>query len=336
MNNLDVLCIGNAIVDIIARCEDDFLVENNITKAAMNLIDAERAELLYDRMGPAIEASGGSAGNTAAGVASFGGKAAFFGKVSEDHLGGIYGHDIRSQGVVFSTAPLVGPPPTARSMIFVTPDGERSMNTYLGACVELGPEDVEPDIVAAAKVSYFEGYLWDPPRAKEAILDCARIAHENGRELSMTLSDPFCVDRYRDEFLDLMRSGTVDIVFANEHEAMSLYQTASLDSAVDALAADCRLAIITRGENGSIIATDARRTVIPAIEIDALVDTTGAGDLYAAGFLYGYTTGYTLEQCGHLGSLAAGLVIQQIGPRPMQSLRQAAIDTGLFRPAKAG
>jgi sugar/nucleoside kinase (ribokinase family) len=154
--------------------------------------------------------------------------------------------------------------------------------------------------------------------------------------MSMTLSDPFCVDRYRDEFLDLMRSGTVDIVFANEHEAMSLYQTASLDSAVDALAADCRLAIITRGENGSIIATDARRTVIPAIEIDALVDTTGAGDLYAAGFLYGYTTGYTLEQCGHLGSLAAGLVIQQIGPRPMQSLRQAAIDTGLFRPAKAG
>lgn len=335
MNDLDVLCIGNAIVDIIARCEDDFLVENDITKAAMNLIDAERAELLYSRMGPAIEASGGSAGNTAAGVASFGGKAAFFGKVAEDHLGGIYGHDIRSQGVLFRTAPLKAPPPTARSMIFVTPDGERSMNTYLGACVELGPEDVEPDVVAAAKVSYFEGYLWDPPLAKKAILACAEIAHANGREMSMTLSDPFCVDRYRDEFLELMRSGTVDIVFANEHEAMSLYQTASLESAVEALAADCRMAIITRGENGSIIAAGTERTAIPAIEIDNLVDTTGAGDLYAAGFLYGYTSGHPLEQCGHLGSLAAGLVIQQIGPRPMQSLEQAAIDSGLIQAASA-
>ncbi|MDA4845188.1 adenosine kinase [Hoeflea poritis] len=329
MEELDVLCVGNAIVDIIARCEDDFLIENRITKAAMNLIDAERAELLYSRMGPAVEASGGSAGNTAAGIASFGGRSAFFGKVARDPLGDIYEHDITAQGVVFRTARLEGPPPTARSMIFVTPDGERSMNTYLGACVELGPEDVDAEIVAASKVTYFEGYLWDPPRAKEAIRQCARIAHENGREVSMTLSDPFCVDRYRDEFLELMRSGTVDIVFANEHEAMSLYQTASLEAALDALDADCKLAAVTRSEHGSIVTRKGERIAVNAIDIAELVDTTGAGDLYASGFLHGYTTGRSLEDCAHLGSLAAGLVIQQIGPRPHRSLRQAGIDSGL-------
>lgn len=329
MDELDVLCVGNAIVDIIARCEDNFLIENAIKKGAMNLIDADRAELLYSRMGPAIEASGGSAGNTAAGIASFGGRAAFFGKVARDQLGKIYDHDIKAQGVVFNTRPLDGPPPTARSMIFVTPDGERSMNTYLGACVELGPEDVDAQTVAASKVTYFEGYLWDPPRAKEAIRNCARIAHDNGREVSMTLSDPFCVDRYRDEFLDLMRSGTVDIVFANEHEAMSLYQTSSLEASVDALEADCSLAIITRGENGSIVARKGERVSVSAIDIAQLVDTTGAGDLYAAGFLHGYTQNRSMEDCANLGSLAAGLVIQQIGPRPHGSLRQAAIDTGL-------
>ena len=215
MSQFDVLTVGNAIVDIISRCDDQFLIDNGITKSAMNLIDAERAERLYGMMGPAVEASGGSAGNTAAGIANFGGKAAYFGKVSEDQLGEIFTHDIRAQGVHFETRPLGSQPPTARSMIFVTEDGERSMNTYLGACVEFGPEDVEPEVVAKSKVTYFEGYLWDPPRAKQAILDCARISHEAGQEMSMTLSDSFCVDRYRDEFLDLMRSGTVDIVFAN-------------------------------------------------------------------------------------------------------------------------
>ncbi len=330
MAELDVLCIGNAIVDIIARCEDRFLIDNDITKAAMNLIDAERAELLYSRMGPAIEASGGSAGNTAAGIASFGGRSAYFGKVARDQLGTIYEHDITAQGVIFKTEPLDGPPPTARSMIFVTPDGERSMNTYLGACVELGPEDVDADIVAAARVTYFEGYLWDPPRAKEAIRTCARIAHENGREVSMTLSDPFCVDRYRDEFLQLMRSGTVDIVFANEHEAMSLYQTSSLEAAIDAMEADCKLAIITLGERGSIVARKGERVQVCAIDISELVDTTGAGDLYASGFLYGYTNDRSLEDCAKLGSLAAGLVIQQIGPRPHHSLKQQGIDAGLI------
>ena len=324
MTSIDVLCIGNAIVDIIARCDDAFLADNEIIKAAMNLIDAERAELLYSRMGPAIEASGGSAGNTAAGIASFGGKAAFFGKVAKDQLGDIYTHDIRAQGVRFETTPLLAPPPTARSMIFVTPDGERSMNTYLGACVELGPEDVQPEIVAEAKVTYFEGYLWDPPRAKEAIRECARIAHENGREMSMTLSDPFCVGRYRDEFLDLMRSGTVDIVFANASEAKSLYKTDDLDEALDRIAGDCKLAAVTLSEDGSIIVRGDERVPVKALEIGELVDTTGAGDLYAAGFLYGYTQGRPLAECGRLGSLAAGLVIQQIGPRPMQSLAEAA------------
>ncbi|TCD16059.1 adenosine kinase [Oricola cellulosilytica] len=331
MSEFDVLCIGNAIVDIIARAEDDFLHENGIIKGAMNLIDAERAELLYERMGPAIETSGGSAGNTAAGIASLGGSAAFFGKVCQDHLGGIYRHDIRAQGVAFDTGPLNGHPPTARSMIFVTPDGERSMNTYLGACVELGPDDVEEAKVAASKVTYFEGYLWDPPRAKEAIRASAEIAHSHGREVAMTLSDPFCVDRYRDEFLDLMRSGTVDIVFANQDELKSLYQTADFDTALAAIREDCALGVVTRSELGSIAVRKGETASVAAHEIDDLVDTTGAGDLYAAGFLHGYTAGRSLEDCANLGSLAAAIIIQQIGPRPQVSLRQAAIDGGLIR-----
>ena len=330
MDRYDVLCIGNAIVDIIARCDDDFLVSNSIIKGAMNLIDAERAEALYAAMGPAVETSGGSAGNTAAGIASFGGKTAYFGKISNDSLGRIFTHDIRAQGVSFDTRPLPGNPPTARSMIFVTPDGERSMNTYLGACVELGPDDVEPAKAKAAKVTYFEGYLWDPPMAKEAIRQTAALTHEGGGEVSMTLSDPFCVDRYRDEFLELMRSGTVDIVFANEHELKSLYQTSDFDTALDLIREDCRLAAITRSEQGSVIVRGDETITVEAVAIDQLVDTTGAGDLYAAGFLYGYTTGLPLAACGELGSLAAAIVIQQIGPRPQANLRDAAMQAGLI------
>ncbi|MCB1418346.1 MAG: adenosine kinase [Notoacmeibacter sp.] len=330
MSRYDVLCIGNAIVDIIARCDDDFLVGNAIIKGAMNLIDAERAEALYSAMGPAVETSGGSAGNTAAGIASLGGRTAYFGKVSNDSLGRIFTHDIRAQGVDFDTRALPGNPPTARSMIFVTPDGERSMNTYLGACVELGPEDVEADKAKAAKVTYFEGYLWDPPRAKEAIRQTAALTHEGGGEVSMTLSDPFCVDRYRDEFLELMRSGTVDIVFANEHELKSLYQTADFDTALDAIRTDCKLAAVTCSENGSVIVRGAETIRVDAMAIDNLVDTTGAGDLYAAGFLYGYTAGLPLATCGELGSLAAGIVIQQIGPRPQVNLHDAALQAGLL------
>lgn len=328
MSQFEVLCIGNAIVDIIARCDEAFLVDNAIIKGAMNLIDADRAELLYSRMGPAIEASGGSAGNTAAGIASFGSRSAYFGKVADDQLGKIFHHDIRAQGVHFETRPLKDTPPTARSMIFVTPDGERSMNTYLGACVELGPEDVEADVVAGSKVTYFEGYLWDPPRAKDAIRLCADIGHKHGREMSMTLSDPFCVDRYRNEFLELMRSGTIDIIFANADEAKSLYQTDNFEHAVSQLRKDCKLAAITRSEHGSVIVRGEERYDIDAIDIDEVVDTTGAGDLYASGFLHGYAHGKPLDACGKLGSLAAGLVIQQIGPRPQLSLKDAARDAG--------
>ncbi|MCO4317202.1 adenosine kinase [Phyllobacterium sp. 21LDTY02-6] len=330
MSSYDVLCIGNAIVDILARTDEEFIVKNGIIKNAMNLIDADRAEFLYERMGPAIEASGGSAGNTAAGVASLGGRAAYFGKVADDQLGHVFTHDIRSQGVAFDTRVLQSPPPTARSLIFVTPDGDRSMNTYLGACVELGPEDVESSKVAEAKVTYFEGYLWDPPRAKEAIRLAAKIAHEYGREVSMTLSDPFCVDRYRDEFLDLMRSGTVDIIFANEAELKSLYQTDDFDKALDLVRKDSKLAAVTRSEKGSVVVRGDETVVVPAIEIAELVDTTGAGDLYASGFLFGYTNGRSLGDCGRLGSLAAGLVIQQIGPRPQQNLKLAAEQAGLI------
>ncbi|RAX43339.1 adenosine kinase [Rhizobium tropici] len=330
MTRFDVLTVGNAIVDIIARCDDQFLIDNNITKAAMNLIDAERAELLYSRMGPALEASGGSAGNTAAGVASFGGKAAYFGKVAEDQLGQIFAHDIRAQGVHYETKAKGTFPPTARSMIFVTEDGERSMNTYLGACVELGPEDVEADVVADAKVTYFEGYLWDPPRAKEAIRECARIAHDNGREMSMTLSDSFCVGRYRDEFLDLMRSGTVDIVFANRDEALSLYETDDFEKALKLIAADCKIAAVTTGKDGAVIVRGSERYIVDAHPIEERVDTTGAGDLFAAGFLFGYTQGRSLEDCAKLGNLAAAIVIEQIGPRPMRSLSEAAREFGLL------
>src|SRR5690606_21456663 len=330
MSEYDVLCIGNAIVDIIARCDEAFLVDNGIIKGAMNLIDAERATFLYDRMGPAIETSGGSAGNTAAGLAGLGGRAAYFGKVAKDQLGDVYRHDIRAQGVAFDTAPLGDFPPTARSMIFVTPDGERSMNTYLGASTELGPEDVEEDKAKAAKVTYFEGYLWDPPHAKEAIRRCAAMAHEGGREVSMTLSDPFCVDRFRDEFLDLMRSGTVDIVFANEHEVKSLYQTSSLDAALDAFRNDCKLGIVTRGGDGSVVVQSSATVDVEPETVREVVDTTGAGDLYAAGFLYGYTRGLDLGRCGKLGSLAASLVIQQIGPRLQVSLKEAAAEAGLI------
>lgn len=330
LSEYDVLCIGNAIVDIIAQCDEDFLQSAGIIKGAMTLIDAERAEFLYSRMGPALEASGGSAGNTAAGIASFGGRAAFFGKVARDQLGDIYCHDIRAQGVAFDTAPLAGPPPTARSMIFVTPDGERSMNTYLGACVELGPEDVEADKARGAKVTYFEGYLWDPPRAKEAIRMTAAHAHAAGREVSMTLSDSFCVARYREEFLDLMRSGTVDIVFANEEELKALYHTRSFEAALAEIRKECRIAAVTRSEKGSIVVSGAETHIVPAISVDRVVDTTGAGDLYAAGFLFGYTSGRSLEDCGRLGSLAAGLVIQQVGPRPRTDLRRQAETAGLL------
>ncbi len=327
--DFDVLTVGNAIVDIIARADDDFLVRENIIKASMNLIDAARAEHLYAVMGPAIEASGGSAGNTAAGIASLGGTAAYFGKVADDHLGEIFTHDIRAIGVDFGTKPLNGTPPTARSMIFVTPDGERSMNTYLGACVELGPEDVDADVVARSKVTYFEGYLWDPPLAKNAIRLAAQIAHDNNRQVAITLSDPFCVDRYRGEFLELMRSGTVDIIFANDAELKSLYETSDLATAMSLVKADVALAAVTRGEEGSIIVAGEELIEVAAHAIEVLEDTTGAGDLYASGFLYGLTHDYKLRDCALIGGLAAAEVIQHVGPRPQVSLANLLAQSGI-------
>ena len=352
MTTYNVLTIGNAIVDIIARTDDDFLVSNEIIKGAMNLIDANRAELLYSRMGPAVETSGGSAGNTAAGVASLGGKAAYFGKITHDHLGKIFTHDIRSQGVAFDTKPLetgskgdrqphendaptarvehAPVPPTARSMIFVTPDGERSMNTYLGACVELQPSDIEADKVANSEITYFEGYLWDPPLAKDAIRLAASIAHQHGRKVAMTLSDSFCVDRYRAEFLELMKSKMVDIVFANEHELKALYQTADFDTALELLRGDCALAAVTLSEKGSVIVRGKETAWIDPVPVERVVDTTGAGDLYAAGVLYGLTHQKSLADCGRLGSMAASIVIAQIGPRPQENLGDAARQLGLI------
>ncbi len=325
----DVLTVGNAIVDIIARAEDDYLARENINKGAMNLIDADRAEHLYAAMGPALEASGGSAGNTAAGIASLGGKAAYFGKVSNDHLGTVFTHDIRAIGVHFDVAPLVGAPPTARSMIFVTPDGERTMNTYLGACVEFGPEDVDADVVANSAVTYFEGYLWDPPRAKDAIRLCAEIAHQNKRQVAITMSDSFCVDRYRDEFLQLMRDGVVDMIFANEAELKSLYQTGDFATALNAVKADTALAVVTQSEHGSHVVTRDATVKVSAHPIDKLEDSTGAGDLYAAGFLHGMTTDRSLEECARIGGLAAAEVITHVGPRPQVSLANLLAQSGI-------
>jgi len=333
MSNFDVLAIGNAIVDVSARTDEDFIINNGIIKSAMNLVDAGRADLLYSRMENSVKTSGGSAANAAAGVAGFGGKVAFMGKVAADQLGQIFAHDLRGRGVVYDTHPLTGGAQTARCMIFITPDGERSMNTYLGACTEFGPEDIEIAKVSASTVTYFEGYLWDPPRAREAIRLAARIAHENGRIVAMSLSDSLCVDRYRDDFQQLIRSGTVDIVFGNEAELLSLYQTESLEKALQCIRVDCcHVACITRSEKGAIVLRREETFSVPAIPVKQIVDTTGAGDLYAAGFLYGYTNNFSLLDAARLGSLAGSLVIQQIGQRIPFSLRKAAMQQGLIAP----
>lgn len=324
----DVLGIGNAIVDVIARTDDDFLVREGLAKGSMRLIDADEAVRLYDHMGPARMISGGCAGNTATGVASFGGRAAFIGKVAEDELGRAFQHDIRAVGVAFETAALRDGPPTARSMILVTPDGERTMNTFLGACTRLTPADIDPDVVEAAGVTYLEGYLWDPPEAKEAFRVAADIAHAKGRIVALTLSDSFCVDRFRGEFLDLVRSGRVDLVFANAAEVRSLYQTADFDTALAALRQDARLAAVTLSENGSLVVSREATVHVPAHPVEAVVDTTGAGDLYAAGFLFGLARGFDHRTCAELGGLAAAEIISHLGARPEASLADLARQNG--------
>ena len=316
----DVVAMGNAMVDVNADVDEAFIGGQGLNRGAMTLIDAERAEALYAAMPPAIEMSGGSAGNTIAGVASLGGRAAYIGKVADDQLGRVFRHDIRAAGVTYEAPPANGGSPTGRCLIVVTPDAQRTMNTYLGAGADLGPEDVDEALVAGAKVTYLEGYLWDPPRAKEAFLKATRVAHEAGRKVSLTLSDPFCVDRYREEFLDLVEHH-IDILFANEIEIMSLYRATDFDSALQHVRGHCEVAALTRSEKGSVIVAGDEVHVIDAERVERVVDTTGAGDMYAAGFLYGYTAGMELARCGRIGAIAAAEVISHFGARPEVSLR---------------
>ena len=320
---LDVLGIGNAIVDVLAHADEGFLVENELAKGAMTLIDAERSERLYDRMGPGIEVSGGSAANTMAGIAAFGGRAGFIGKLRDDQLGRVFAHDIRAAGVAFETPLAADGPSTARCLILVTPDAQRTMSTYLGACVELGPDEIDEAAVASAAITYLEGYLWDPPAAKEAFRKAHRIAHDNGRRVALTLSDPFCVDRHRDEFRALV-GDHIDILFANEAEIVSLYQAADFDAALQDVRGHCAIAALTRGPKGSAIVADGEVHVIDAQPVAHVVDTTGAGDLYAGGFLYGLARGFDLARCARLGGLAAAEVIGHMGARPEADLVRLA------------
>ena len=324
----DVLGIGNAIVDVISRTDDDFLAKQNMHKGTMALIDEARAAAIYDAMGPAVEVSGGSAANTIAGVASLGGRAAFVGKVKDDELGRVFAHDIRAAGVAYETPPASTGPSTARCYVLVTADGERTMNTYLGAAQDLHPNDIDADAVAASGIIYLEGYLWDPPKAKEAFLKAAKIAHGAERDVALTLSDAFCVDRYRAEFRDLIRTGTVDLVFANERELHSLYETADFDTALNTLRGDAKLAVVTRSEKGCLVVTRDETAAVPASPVARLVDATGAGDLFAAGFLVGLSRGTDYRNAARLGALAAAEVIQHLGARPETSLKALARDNG--------
>jgi sugar/nucleoside kinase (ribokinase family) len=328
-HKFDVLTIGNAIVDILANAEEKVLLDLGVTKGMMRLIDADEAARIYKLMGPAIEASGGSAANTAAGVASFGGKAAYIGKVATDEFGGIFSHDINALGVHFATPPLANGAPTARCMVLITPDAERTMNTYLGACQQLTEDDIDETIVGGALHTYLEGYLWDPPAAKLAFRKAAAIAHAHGREVSITLSDSFCVDRYRAEFLELMRSGTVDLVFANKDEVRALYETSDLDTAVACFRKDCRSGAVTLGGDGALAFREGELATASAYPVETLTDMTGAGDQFAAGFLYGIARGLPLKAATELGCMAGSECVGHIGPRPAVNLAQLARDTGL-------
>jgi sugar/nucleoside kinase (ribokinase family) len=320
----DVVGLGNALVDVLSNEDDSFLEHHGLLKGAMSLIDTDRAHALYDAMGPATEISGGSAANTMVGVASFGGRAAFVGRVHDDQLGEVFAHDIRAAGVHFGTPPGVDGLTTGRCLIVVTPDAERTLNTFLGAAAQLEPGDVHPDLVAAAQVIYLEGYLFDQPSAKEAFRYAARLAHEAGRRVALTLSDGFCVDRHRDDFLALV-DRDVDILFANETEICSLYQVDDFDTALQMVNHHCEVTALTRSAKGSLIVSGEELHVIdPHAVPGKVVDTTGAGDQYAAGFLFGFTRGFDLGTCGRLGALAASEVISHLGARPESSLAATA------------
>jgi len=324
----DVVGIGNAIVDIIARCDEGFITKHDLAKGSMRLIDVEEANRLYAAMGPAVERSGGSVANAIAGLASFGAKCGFIGRVAADQFGGIFRHDIRSLGVAYDTLPASDGAPTARCLILVTPDGERTMNTFLGASVDFQPEDLDLGLIGAAKIVYLEGYLFDRDAAKSAFREAAHAAKQAGAKVALTLSDAFCVDRHRDDFKTLVKEGA-DIVFANEKEITTLYQVNSFEEAADAALQDCEMAVLTRSEAGSVIVAAGETIEIEAEHVARVVDLTGAGDLYSAGFLYGLTHGAPFRECGRLGSLAAAEAISHIGARPETSLRKLALENGL-------
>ncbi|MBV8491308.1 MAG: adenosine kinase [Candidatus Eremiobacteraeota bacterium] len=320
-HTLDVVGIGNAIVDVIASADDAFLEQHGMPKGAMTLIDEERAEAIYAAMGSTVITSGGSAGNTMAGIASLGGRAGYLGLVRDDDLGHAYRHDITAVGVTFPTPAAKHGPATARCLILVTPDSQRTMNTFLGASVNLGPEEIDEALVRSAAVTYLEGYLYDQERAKQAFHDAAAIAHAAGRKVSLSLSDPFCVNRHRDAFAQLVENH-VDVLFANEIEIVTLFDAEDVHHAIRRLRGMTDIAAITCGAAGSLIVTAEEIVEIPAAPVDRVVDTTGAGDLYAAGFLYGLTQGASLDECGRIASIAAAEVIAHFGARPQASLAE--------------
>jgi sugar/nucleoside kinase (ribokinase family) len=329
MQDHDVVGIGNAIVDIIGRCDDAFLARHGRAKGSMQLVDAATVAKLYDAMGPGIEISGGSVANTMVGIASFGGMAGFIGRTANDQFGDVFRHDITAAGVTFRTPPAAGGEPTGRSLILVTPDGQRTMNTFLGVSPQLGSGEVDAELIRSARIVYLEGYLFDRPEAKAAFRQAAEIAANAGRQVALSLSDPFCVDRHRTEFLQLVRN-SVDILFANEAEITSLYETGSFDEAARRAQADTKLAALTRSEKGSVILGNGEPIAVPAAPVAKVVDTTGAGDLYAAGFVFGVATGRDLETAGKLGSLAAAEIISHVGARPEVKLADLARKAGLL------
>ena len=324
----DVIGVGNAIVDVLAQADDDYLDRNKLDKGMMTLIDTDRARDLYQSMGPAIEVSGGSAANTLAGLTSLGGKGAYIGKVRNDQLGGVFTHDIRAAGVDFRNWPAKEGPPTARCLIFVTPDAQRTMQTYLGISVELSSDDIDPEAIGSARITYLEGYLFDRDEAKKAFVKAAEIAHAAGRKVALTLSDPFCVDRHRAEFLHLV-SGHIDILFANQAEIESLYEVGDFDAALQKIRGHCEIAALTRGPQGSVVVAGDELHVIDAHPVANVIDTTGAGDLYAAGFLYGLTHGKDLAASGRIGSLCAAEIISHFGARSPSPLSVLLQENGL-------
>jgi sugar/nucleoside kinase (ribokinase family) len=325
---LDVTGIGNAIVDVISHASDEDLARLAMVKGSMALIGEERATSLYAQTGPAVEMSGGSVANSVAGVAALGGAAGYIGKVRNDQLGEVFAHDIRAVGVEFKTRAASEGPATARCLILVTKDGQRTMNTYLGACVDLGPEDIDEELLARSKVVYLEGYLWDPPRAKEAMLRAANIAHAKGRKVALSLSDAFCVERHRSEFKRLIHDH-VDILFANEAELLSLTEQSSFDAAKQAVRGMCQHAVLTRGAEGAVVIADGEEYTVKAEPVERVVDTTGAGDMFAAGYLYGYTQGRSPADCARIGALCAAEVIGHYGARPEASLVELLKRKGL-------